>query len=349
MISFASQVNRYSLFSKWSTFFKSHDDPMKVLYPIRNRGLVKVSGPEAAVFLQGLITNDMNHFDEGAKSMYAMFLNNKGRVLYDTLVHKWGSETDNVFMLECDKSIQKLLQQHLKIYKLKRDVKVAEVTDLYKLWAFVAPPEFDLSETVAEHKISAFKDPRLADLGYRLITSPEMGQIDVREAIGRDAIIKNNEEEYRSLRYRLGVSEGAEDLYPGTCFPLEANCDYLHGVSFHKGCYIGQELTARVHHTGVVRKRIMPLKLVNIEKKEELTKDATIWATTEKGRTNLGKFKAYAGNYGIGLVRIKEALAASSVNIGTNIGEIVKPHWWPIEAPKEKLTTLKAENEASGN
>ncbi|KAJ8713913.1 hypothetical protein PYW08_007533 [Mythimna loreyi] len=347
MIPFASQVNRFSLFSKWSTFFKSREDPLKVLYPLRNRGLVKVSGPEAAQFLQGLITNDMNHFEEGAKSMYAMFLNNKGRVLYDTLVHKWGAESDNVFMLECDKTVQHLLQQHLKIYRLKRDVKIEDVTEQYKLWAYVAPTELDKNfcETIAEHKINAFKDPRLADLGHRLITSPEMGQLNVREAIGNDVIIKNDEQDYLTLKYRLGVGEGAEDLFPGTCFPLEVNCDYLHGVSFHKGCYIGQELTARVHHTGVVRKRIMPFKLVDIQKKEDLVKDATIWATSEKGRTNLGKMKAYAGTYGIGLVRIKEALITPSVNIGPNIGQIIKPHWWPIEAPKEKLSTLKSENE----
>lgn len=347
MIPFTSQVNRYSLFNKWSTFFKSREDPGKVLYPLRNRGLVKVSGPEAAQFLQGLITNDMNHFEESAKSMYAMFLNNKGRVLYDTLVHKWGGETDHVFMLECDKGIQHLLQQHLKIYKLKRDIKIEAVSDQYKLWAFIAPPDFDkdFCETVTEHNISVYKDPRLADLGHRLITTPEMGQLNIREAIGKDTIFKNDEREYQELRYRLGVSEGAEDMFPGTCFPLEANCDYLHGVSFHKGCYIGQELTARVHHTGVVRKRIMPIHLVDIQKKEDLVKDATIWAISEKGRTNLGKFKAYAGTYGIGLVRIKEALEAQSINIGPNKGGIIKPHWWPVEAPKEKLSVLKTENE----
>lgn len=73
----------------------------KVLYPLSSRALLKVAGQDASAFLQGLITNDMTHFDEGAKSMYAMFLNNKGRVMYDTLIHKW--DTDESFLIECDK------------------------------------------------------------------------------------------------------------------------------------------------------------------------------------------------------------------------------------------------------
>merc|ERR1712198_771277 len=67
--------------------------------------------------------------------------------------------------------------------------------------------------------------------------------------------------DYKELRFRLGVGECPSELQSGKALPLESNVDYLHGVSFHKGCYIGQELTARTHHTGVIRKRIMPLIL----------------------------------------------------------------------------------------
>ena len=347
MIPFASQVNRI-LLNKWSNIFKSPVKPMKILYPLKKRGLVKVSGPEAAPFLQGLITNDMNHFETGAKSLYAMFLSNKGRVLYDTLVHKWG-EKDDTFLLECDKSIQHLLQRHLKVFKLRRPIQIEDVSEMYSLWALITPPELDKNcyDTDTKHILSVHKDPRLADLGHRLITIPDITENDIHQAVGKDTDIKSDETEYQALRYSLGVSEGAEDLFPGTCFPLEANCDYLHGVSFHKGCYIGQELTARVHHTGVVRKRIMPIQFLKITKEEDLVKDATIWAENETGRTNLGKFKAHSGTFGIGLVRIKEALEAKSLNLGENPIEVVKPHWWPVEAPKEKLNVLKIESETA--
>ncbi|CAH1400617.1 unnamed protein product [Nezara viridula] len=64
---------------------------------------------------------------------------------------------------------------------------------------------------------------------------------------------------YTLCRYKLGIGEGINELLFGQSFPLEMNCDYLNGVSFNKGCYIGQELTARTFHTGVIRKRLMPL------------------------------------------------------------------------------------------
>ena len=63
------------------------------------------------------------------------------------------------------------------------------------------------------------------------------------------------------MRYKLGVCEGSEEIPTAKATPLEFNLEYMHGVSFHKGCYLGQELTARTHHTGVIRKRIMPVKL----------------------------------------------------------------------------------------
>ena len=66
--------------------------------------------------------------------------------------------------------------------------------------------------------------------------------------------------EYKLLRYRLGVCEGSQEIPFDKVTPLEHNVEYMHGVSFHKGCYLGQELTARTHHTGVIRKRIMPLE-----------------------------------------------------------------------------------------
>merc|ERR1712215_588921 len=74
---------------------------------------------------------------------------------------------------------------------------------------------------------------------------------------------------YVYRRCILGISEGVEDMPVGKCIPLEYNLDYLQGVSFHKGCYIGQELTARTHHTGVIRKRILPLTIHQEIAKEE--------------------------------------------------------------------------------
>lgn len=326
---FFSQQNIYRHFYRNLHRRKS----VTILYPLASRNVLKVSGNDAPIFLQGLITNDMQHFEEGANSMYAMFLNNKGRVLYDTLIHK--AEGNDSFFLECDKKVLSLLQKHLKTYKLKRNVDIIDASADFQIFALVSPTETTIETAINnEQNINIYKDPRLSDLGHRVIVSTKINDSDVQETLGYDTVIANDDIGYTFLRYKLGVSEGAEDLPPGVCFPLEANCDYLHGVSFHKGCYIGQELTARVHHTGVVRKRIMPLKFTDVID-GEIEKDSPITADDKK--SNVGKFKSWLNGYGLGLVRIKEALEAKVLKIGKYQIEVARPSWWPIEAPKEKV------------
>ncbi|CAG9789151.1 unnamed protein product [Diatraea saccharalis] len=318
-----------------------HNEPPKsVLYPLESRKLLKIRGNDAPIFLQGLITNDMRHFEEGAMSMYAMFLNNKGRVLYDTLIHKW--EDNESFMIECDKEVFKVLYKHLTLYKLKRKVVLEDVSQDYRLWNLTVANDTPETNIDLKSSISLYKDPRVVDLGFRIISSINMDGSQIAQKFSHNIIVENDETGYKYLRYKLGVSEGAEDLPPGTTFPLEVNCDYLHGVSFHKGCYIGQELTARVYHTGVIRKRIMPLKF-NEPLKENLEKDSIISASN-KPKSNIGKLKGVLNEYGLGLIRIKEALDAKLVQIGNYTAEVVKPSWWPIEAPKEKVITKNDSN-----
>lgn len=321
-------------------FRQSHEQSPATLFPLKSRKLLKIQGSDASVFLQGLITNDMRHFEEGSKSMYAMFLNNKGRVLYDTLIHQW--ENNDSFILECDKDVLEMLQKHLKTFKLRRKVDIQEVNEYFQLWALVAHSNDTVDSDICTHNgINIYKDPRLSDLGYRIVSTTDVNGSQIAEKIAKNVNVKSDDEGYNYLRYQLGVSEGANDLPPGTCFPLEVNCDYLHGVSFHKGCYIGQELTARVHHTGVVRKRIMPLKFSqNII--EKLEKDTTVTAN-KTPKSNLGKLKGFVRDCGIGLVRIKEVLDAKVVYIGKYTAEVIKPTWWPIEAPKEKVTKTDQE------
>lgn len=283
---------------------------LKILYPLESRKLLKVSGNDAPLFLQGLVTNDMQHFEEGANSMYAMFLNNKGRVLYDTLIYKW--EGNDSFLIECDRNVHTSLLKHLKLYKLRRNVDIGDVSEEFRLYTLVIPTEATVDTTLHPKKnVNIFKDPRLADLGHRVVVTSKADNSYIENLLGEGTTIASNEIGYKYLRHKLGVSEGADDLPPGVCFPLEANCDYLHGVSFHKGCYIGQELTARVHHTGVVRKRILPLQFSDIVE-DDIEKDSEITVDNEK-KSNVGKFKSCVNDYGLGLVRIKEALEATAL------------------------------------
>lgn len=127
-----------------------------------------------------------------------------------------------------------------------------------------------------------------------------------------------------------GVAEGSKELPYGECFPLESNLDYLAGVHFYKGCYLGQELTARTYHTGVVRKRIMPVVFNGAGNVK--IKEGTVITCGNGGKT-VGKLRAHVGDHGIAVMRISEALAAGDLQIihDGNVFKlnVTKPEWWP--------------------
>lgn len=128
----------------------------------------------------------------------------------------------------------------------------------------------------------------------------------------------------------LGLPEGVKDLPPGVALPLESNLVYMQGISFSKGCYIGQELTARTHHTGVIRKRLMPVCLSSpVEHLEEGTA-----LLTQSGKP-AGKHRAGTGELGLSLIRMahaKEVLTLRSSDDTTVTLEASVPDWWPEDA-----------------
>lgn len=308
----------------------------RILHPLDSRKLLKVSGEDVGNFLQGLITNDMRHFEEGAKSIYSMFLNNKGRVLFETLIYK----QEDYYLIECDNTAVSSLQKHLKMFKLRKKITIEDINNDVKLFVLTQSSDTTLPFNILnKDNVNFYNDPRLSDLGCRVIAPSSLAVSEVASVIGNDISIRDNEDEYKYFRYGLGVSEGVTDVTPGTSFPLEANCDYLHGVSFHKGCYIGQELTARTYHTGVIRKRLMPLKFTE-PVQDEIQTD-TVITSSNNPKSNIGKIKGFIRDHGLALVRIKEALDAESLVIGKYTAKVIKPKWWPVEAPKEKLNVSK--------
>ncbi|XP_030765699.1 putative transferase CAF17 homolog, mitochondrial [Sitophilus oryzae] len=317
------------------------------LQPLNERSLLEVNGPDASEFLQGLITNDIHHISNSVGSMFAMFLNLKGRILYDTIVYK--TDKKDSYWLECDSAVSSALQKHLKIYKVRRKVNISSLGNhkIHALFSLnsdhqqnvnILTGSYDTnafpgtSTDIKTHKdLLIFKDPRVSQLGFRIISSSNNVSNTIKDII--DCDINSS---YKKIRYNLGIGEGISDLLAGSSFPLECNGDFLHGISFHKGCYIGQELTARTYHTGVIRKRLMPLLFTKVP--SSLPENNSI---IHDG-VNLGKLRGIEGDVGIALLRIDKALKFGNISVGDGGAKVIKPHWWPIELPKEKQETTHA-------
>ncbi|XP_064620200.1 putative transferase CAF17 homolog, mitochondrial [Lineus longissimus] len=304
---------------------------------LKTRGVIQVTGKDASVFLQGLITNDMNCLDcHGCKSVYSMVLNAQGRVLYDIIIYNASSAEkvlDN-FLIECDAEVSQELVKHMKKYKLRRKVTVADLSESHKLWSFYRPaehastpePSLKLEFKDSRSVVTCTSDPRLKSFGWRCIATYPVEGLDVETPC--------SDSSYDIERMKLGIGEGVVDLPPGKALPLESNLVYLHGVSFNKGCYVGQELTARTHHTGVTRKRLVPLTLES-EQPGVISPGSNI--EKPNGRS-AGVLRNLLSKYGLGVVRLSEMKNDLSVSAASGVKVKVMPHqpaWWPKEEDSE--------------
>lgn len=199
-----------------------------------SRSLIRCAGAktETSQFLQGMVTNDIQHLSKEPSGIYALFLNKAGRILYDSIIYRVPTPDPEkeTFLIECDSSIAANLAKHLKLYRVRRKIDIS-ISDEHDLWSYQGNAE-DLQSS---KDLLQVIDPRLADIGSRIVSSKGF---DLEKSLGK--VQTMSFEDYTEHRYKLGICEGVVDLPPEKGFPLEANCDYMHGVSFHKGCYIGK-------------------------------------------------------------------------------------------------------------
>lgn len=218
-----------------------------------SRGVLAVEGRDARKLLQGLVTSDVTKLDEGPQ--YTGFLSLQGRVLLDAFLLPGPSGS---VLVEAEHAALPELASHLSRYRLRSKVKVRDATDEYGVFAIAAAMHVagEIGDGEAACDGGAWVDPRLPDLlGARMLQP--------RSASPPDWLLNSHEvsdDLHHLLLLLLGVPNGAAQLGPvGSALPLEANLEKLEGVSFRKGCYLGQELTARTHFRGVVRKRLAPV------------------------------------------------------------------------------------------
>ncbi|XP_068427026.1 putative transferase CAF17 homolog, mitochondrial [Clinocottus analis] len=320
----ARDVRRYS-----QDAGRGHVPAQFVCYHLPHRTLLNIQGQDTGAFLQGIITNDVGLLEEpGLTALYSHMLNVQGRTLYDIMLYspKEADAGQRVF-LECDSTIKDSVLKHLKMYKLRRKVIINPCPEL-SVWAVLskqknAGQEASKPELSYPDKALVWDtDPRTREMGWRLVLDSQIDPLDVVASCQ-----KGDSGEYHRHRYTIGLPEGVRDLPPGLALPLESNLVYMQGISFSKGCYIGQELTARTHHTGVVRKRLMPVRLSAPVR--DLEEGAVL--QTQSGKP-AGKHRAGVGELGLGLIRLahaKEALTLKSSDDATVSLEASVPDWWP--------------------
>lgn len=214
---------------------------------LSSRGVVRVAGLDAVRFLQGLVTCDIHALcgEDAARASAAAFLNGRGRVVFGTLIAR---RAENEYLVDLPAERAANLVGHLKRFRLRAMVDIDDASAEFAVWSVVGAALPEISRTVGEGGI-VFDDPRLPALGVRAIT-------EGAAFVPPPGIAAADESSYTALRVLSGVPDG--DDFNNIPLPLDLALHLLNGVSFNKGCYLGQELTARSHFTGVLRKRLTP-------------------------------------------------------------------------------------------
>ncbi len=210
---------------------------------LADRGVLAVSGPDARSYLQTLISNDMEKVSAD-RAIYATLLTPQGKFLHDFFVTVLGE----TLLFDCEGARVEDLERRLTFYRLRADAKIENVGDRYGVFALIGKA---CANSFAGGAV--FDDPRLDAMGARAIL-PRDGAVAALEAAG---LSPAPAEDYDRLRLQHGLPDGSRDIQIEKGFLLENGIDDLHGVDFEKGCYIGQELTARTKHRASIRKRLL--------------------------------------------------------------------------------------------
>jgi folate-binding protein YgfZ len=267
-----------------------------------DRAVVAISGPPARDFLQGLVTNDILSGLAPGTGLYAALLSPQGKILFDFLV----TEGEGALLLDVALAASEALLKKLKMYKLRAAVQI-ELRPQLGVYVGLKGHPANRAVGYAERAIS-FADPRLAALGTR--------------SIGAKAEMPANlpgPHQYHEARLELGVPE-AGDFGFEKVFALDSGLEELHGVSFTKGCYIGQELTSRMKHRATARKRILPV-----------TADGPLPApgtAITRGNNEIGELVSNHGARGFALVRLDRLdEAQGEIRAGEIVVALKRPAW----------------------
>ena len=249
------------------------------VYILEDRGILYVNGVDAKEFLQNMISNDINKVNED-NSCFASLLSPQGKFLFAFIIvkHKSG------YFIDCEKSQTEALFKQLSIYKLRSDVEIMNLSNEFVIAAFnrekflkFEGAKDEPGNTIKYREDPILLDPRNKDLGARLIVNLEKLYLSLKKLKLKDS----NVNKYHELSHELGIAQKEMNKLQNKLFGIECNFEELNGIDFKKGCYVGQENTARIKLKNKLSKRLLAIQLIS----GKINEGESIYA----GDTEIGK------------------------------------------------------------
>jgi len=214
----------------------------KYFFNHKNSRFFKVSGEDSITFIQNLITNDINKCKNN-QIVYSCLLTPQGKFLADFFIFK----NDDSFYFETDKKYYKNLINKLNIYKLRSNIDIKEVENIFSYSIFNFSYNFD--------SLVQNNDPRNLSLGKKVILSNKI-------LLNDNNLKQINENEYHEILIKNSTPYSHLDMVENKSLLLENNFDNINAIDWDKGCYVGQEITARMKYRSLLKKKIYPMKII---------------------------------------------------------------------------------------
>jgi len=291
---------------------------IKNVYILDDRAILYLNGEDTKEFLQNLISNDINKVNE-SNSCFSSLLSPQGKFLYEFIIvkHKSG------YIIDCEKSQADGLFKQINIYKLRSKVEVLNLSNEFVVAAFSHEKFLTFENakdvpgfTLKYREDPIFLDPRNKQLGARLIINLEKLYLSLKKLDLQDSKLKD----YYSYSHKLGIVPKDLNKLQNKIFGIECNYEELNGIDFKKGCYVGQENTARIKLKNKLSKRLLPIDII----KGELSEDESIYyKENEIGKVLINN------DYPFALVKYLDENFNDKFDFNTKDAsiKIVKPSW----------------------
>jgi len=290
----------------------------KKVYILEDRGILFVQGKDAKEFLQNLITNDIEKVNE-TNSCFASLLTPQGKYLFDFLIVKH----KNGYFLDCEKLQIENLYNQLDLYKLRSKVEILNLSNEFVIAVLSGEKflEFEGAKnltgfTIKYREDPIFLDPRKKELGARIIVNLEKLYLSLKKL----DLSASDIDEYYKFSHEIGIAQKSTDQLKNKIFGIECNFEELNGLDFKKGCYVGQENTARIKLKDKLSKKLLPIEVLkgSIKVDDEVSFN----------KIKLGKI-LISDKYPFGLIKFKDEAFNfnKTLNCGSATIKILKPQW----------------------